>query len=173
MEKFDNPVLFTTITNLIWIKILENDFHKQIIMEALQHRVKTKQVTIFGFVIMLNHLHILWRINESIKKSDFQRDLLKFTARSILKFMLMNDDPMLASLKVVDADREYQVWERNALSIEVYKLSFFLQKLHYIHNNPLQAHWQLASLPEEYFYSSAKFYTTGVDEFNILTHYSE
>jgi REP element-mobilizing transposase RayT len=122
---------------------------------------------------MPNHIHILWRINEKIKKSDFQRDFLKFTARSILKFMLMNDDPMLASLKVNDADREYQVWERNALSMVVYQLTFFLQKLNYIHNNPLQAHWQLSDLPENYFYSSAKFYETGVDDFKILTHYNE
>ena len=27
--------------------------------------------------------------------------------------------------------------------------------------------------PEEYLYSSAKFYETGFDAFNILTHYAE
>jgi hypothetical protein len=31
-----------------------------------------------------------------------------------------------------------------------------MQKLDYIHNNPLQPKWQLAKAPEEYFYSSAK-----------------
>ncbi|MCW3107025.1 MAG: gliding motility-associated C-terminal protein [Segetibacter sp.] len=47
----------------------------------------------------------------------------------------------------------------------------FLQKLNYIHNNPTQPHWRLCQYPEEYKYSSAKFYEKGVDEFTFLSHY--
>ena len=47
----------------------------------------------------------------------------------------------------------------------------FMQKLNYIHNNPLQAKWQLYTTPENYFYSSAKFYETGLDDFGVLTHF--
>jgi hypothetical protein len=46
-----------------------------------------------------------------------------------------------------------------------------MQKLGYIHDNPLQQKWQLADLPENYKYSSARFYETGEDEFRLLTHY--
>ena len=35
---------------------------------------------------------------------------------------------------------------------------FLEQKLTYIHNNPVQLHWQLADTPEEYPWSSARFY---------------
>ena len=45
----------------------------------------------------------------------------------------------------------------------------FKQKMEYIHYNPVEA--SLCSLPEEYKYSSAKYYETGVDEFNMLTHW--
>ena len=45
-----------------------------------------------------------------------------------------------------------------------------MQKLEYIHYNPVVA--QLATYPEDYKYSSAKFYYCGVDDFNILAHYS-
>jgi hypothetical protein len=31
----------------------------------------------------------------------------------------------------------------------------------------------LVSLAEEYKYSSAKFYFYGIDEFNVVTHYSD
>ena len=121
---------------------------------------------------MPNHFHIIWRINGNIKKSDFQRDFMKFTARSLLKFMLMNNDNLLAGLKVKSADRQQQVWERNSLSIELYSEAVFIQKLDYIHNNPLQPKWQLCKLPEDYFYSSAKFYEVGGnDDFGILTHF--
>ncbi len=45
------------------------------------------------------------------------------------------------------------------------------EKLNYIHRNPLQEKWNLATKPEEYFYSSANFYLTGIDEFGMLTDY--
>ncbi|MDQ2721468.1 MAG: hypothetical protein M3Z26_17155 [Bacteroidota bacterium] len=44
------------------------------------------------------------------------------------------------------------------------------EKFDYIHYNPLQPHWQLCKEPAEYKYSSAQFYETGKDEFEILTH---
>ncbi len=49
----------------------------------------------------------------------------------------------------------------------------FVQKLNYIHNNPVQEKWQLALCPEEYEFSSAKFYETGIDDFGFLTHFRE
>ena len=68
-------------------------------------------------------------------------------------------------------DREYQFWQRDALAVRVFLPELVLQKLNYSHNNPLQEHWKLADLPENYKWSSAKFYQTGIDEFGFLTHY--
>ncbi len=116
-------------------------------------------------------MHLIWQLHDDIVREDFQRDLLKFTARSILNFMRMNDDSMIHLLKVISSDRHYQVWERNSLSIDLYSEKIFLQKMNYIHNNPIQPKWKLSDLPENYPFSSAKFYETGVDEFSLLTHY--
>ena len=44
-----------------------------------------------------------------------------------------------------------------------------MQKMEYIHNNPVVA--GLCIYPEDYKYSSAKFYATGGDEFGIITHW--
>ena len=171
MILFDHHTQFITITNLNWLPVLQNDHHKQILLEALKHRVDLKQVSIYAFVIMPNHFHALWQLHDSVDKVSFQRDLLKFTARSILKFMVMSDDPLLAKLQVKAADRQQQVWERNSLSIDIWNEKVFIQKLNYIHNNPIQHKWKLATLPEEYKYSSALFYQTGKDEFGFLEHY--
>jgi len=166
---------FFTATNLNWLPLLQKDVHKQILIEALQFRVLNSQLTIYAFVIMPNHFHIIWHIHDGINKADFLRDLMKFTARSILKFMFMNDDPLLGSLQVKAADRKQQVWERNSLGIELFTEEVFMQKLDYIHNNPLQFKWNLCKLPEEYFYSSARFYKTGgkLGDFNMLTHFRD
>ena len=171
MIRFDHHTQFITITNLNWLPILNNVHHKQIIIEALKTRVEKNQVTIYAFVIMPNHLHIIWQLHDGIIKKDFQRDFLKFTARSILRFMKMNDDPMLGLLKVTAPDRHYQVWERNSLSIDIYSEKILLQKIKYLHNNPVHPKWKLAGFAENYFYSSARFYETGVNEFGWLTHF--
>lgn len=116
-------------------------------------------------------MHVIWQVHDDIMKEDFQRDFLKFTARSILQFIRMNSNPIVTLLKVKAADRRYQVWERNSLSIDLYSEKIFLQKMNYIHNNPIQSKCKLSDLPENYLFSSAQFYETGVDEFSLLTHY--
>ena len=173
MIKFDHHAQFITITCLNWLPALKNDYHKQIIIEALANRVARQQVTIYAFVIMPNHMHIIWQLHDGVIREDFQRDFLKFTARVILQFMRMNNDPMIESLKVKAPDRQYQVWKRNSLSIDLYSEKVLLQKLNYAHANPLHAKWKLADLPENYRYSSACFYETEVDDFGWLTNFRD
>ena len=68
-------------------------------------------------------------------------------------------------------DRKYQVWKRNSMSIDLIHEWFFKQKFDYLHENPCQPHWQLAESPQDYKYSSARFYEEGKDEFGFLTHH--
>lgn len=175
MYRHQHPVEFVTVTNLNWLPVLQNDLHKQIVIEALRHRVNTGQLILYAFVLMPNHFHVIWQIPADIPKSVFMRDLLKFTARSILNFMFMNDDPLLTSLQVKTGDRKQQVWERNSLGIDLYTQQVFRQKLDYIHQNPLQLKWNLCNFPEQYHYSSALFYETGGREggFDMLTHFRD
>ena len=76
---------------------------------------------------------------------------------------------MLGEFKVNKGDREYQVWKREPLGIELFTPEVFCQKLDYIHNNPVKA--GLCKYAEEYYYSSAKFYHSRMDNFKMLTHY--
>ncbi len=84
----DHPVEFFTATNLNWLHLLANEYHKQILVGALKHRTDSDQLTINAFVIMPNHFHTIRRVHDGIEREDFQRDLMKFTARSLIKFML-------------------------------------------------------------------------------------
>ena len=68
---------------------------------------------------------------------------------------------------------EYQFWERNAYSFEIYKTQVFEQKLNYIHMNPCSKKWSLAICPEEYIYSSAAFYIIDDKRWNFLKNYRE
>ncbi len=96
---------------------------------------------------------------------------MKFTAQQI-KFDLIKHHPkVLEIFKVNSADREYQIWKRNPLSIDLYTHAVFMQKLDYIHSNPVKA--GLCINPEDYKYSSAGFYESGIDDFGFLTHINE
>ena len=98
-----------------------------------------------------------------------QRDFLKYTAQKIKADLRKNDPIFLEEFRVDAKDREYQFWERNPLSIELRTHKVFLQKLNYVHWNPVRA--GLCQWPEEYRYSSARFYETGFDNWGFLAHY--
>ncbi|MBS1508916.1 MAG: transposase [Bacteroidetes bacterium] len=167
-------VQFFTAVCYDWICLLETDESKEIIIEALQYQVRAGHVKVAAFVIMPNHLHLIWRIQNTYNLEDVQRDFLKFTAKRLLKVIRdKKGEQELEQLFVGLKDRRFQVWKRNSLSVDLIHDWFFRQKFDYLHNNPCQPHWQLASLPEDYKYSSACFYETGVNEFGFLTHYDE
>ncbi len=54
---------------------------------------------------------------------------MKFTARQILLSVVENDKELHASFKVNKYDRDYQVWKREPLSVELLnKKMFMLQR---------------------------------------------
>ena len=117
---------------------------------------------------MPNHLHLIWQIQPGHEREEVQRDFLKYTAQKIRFDLLENNSELLKEFEVVASDRKYQFWERNALSVEIWSEKVFLQKLKYIHANPVRA--RLCNYPLQYKYSSASFYHTGIDNWGFLTH---
>jgi putative transposase len=124
-----------------------------------------------AFVIMDNHIHLIWQMMAGIKPEAVQRDFMKYTAQKIKQDLIKNHPAVLAHFKVDTKDREYQFWERNALSVELNTLEMLKQKLGYIHYNPVLA--GLCNLPEEYKYSTARFYETRLNNWDFVTHYAE
>ena len=97
------------------------------------------------------------------------KDFLTYTAQQI-KFYLQNTNAKLLEIGKVQAkDRTFQIWKRNALSIDIYTEEVMLQKLNYTHHNPVRA--GLVTLPEKYFYSSASVYLLQDGRFEFLNHY--
>lgn len=55
----------------------------------------------------------------------------------------------------------------------LYDRKILEQKLDYIHLNPLQAHWNLVTDPNDYYFSSSSFYELEDNRFSWLTHYMD
>jgi REP element-mobilizing transposase RayT len=159
---------FTTVTCLDWKHVLKDDRFKDIIIESLSFLSASARVNIFAFVIMSNHLHLLWQMRGDTKRADVQRDFLRYTSQQILKILRTEESRILAELLVQTKDRKYQVWERNALSIALWSAPVIDQKLEYIHYNPVKA--GLHKFPWEYIYSSAAFYFKSDRRWSFLIH---
>jgi putative transposase len=162
---------FLTATLLNWQHLLDDEF-KQIIVDSMSWLVQEKRCIIYGFVIMPNHIHLLWKIEDGFERAKVQGALLSFTAHEFKKNLIF-DERKLTNYRVNLIDRSYQFWQRDCVVKECWGEKFFEQKLDYTHNNPVQSHWSLCEVPEDYYWSSASFYESGVSPFLFLTHYKD
>ena len=160
---------FFTATCLNWQPLLQPDHHKKIILDSLTFLVENKRIWLYGYVIMPNHVHILWCKQPEWLNKNVQQHFSKFTAQN-LKWSLQNGSADLSPYKSTQNDREYQFWERRPYKATMYNRKVFEEKLDYIHNNPVKA--GLCGLPEEYAYSSSSYYILNTGN-SLLTHYME
>jgi REP element-mobilizing transposase RayT len=158
---------FFTATCNTWLPLLEHKNHSQVILDSLAYFSKANDLSIYGFVIMPNHVHFLIGIDPELRQ-NFQHRFLKYTAQQILRHMKTLNDPILPKLISTQRDRNYQFWERRPKWIKIVHGDIFWQKLKYIHNNPLQEKWKLAARPEDFELSSASSYLAGIPKFEFL-----
>ena len=98
---------------------MERDKYKDVIIDSLEFLVNDNRVVVYGFVIMPNHIHLIWQMQPGIKRDRVQRDFLKHTAQCIKDDMMKHHKNELEVYLVNAKDRAYQFWERNALSIDL------------------------------------------------------
>jgi len=119
---------------------------------------------------MPNHIHILWSKQQAWEDKSITQIFLKFTAQKI-KFHLLDTDALseLQKYKSTQRDREYHFWERRPWQANMPSRNIFVQKLHYIHLNPVRK--DLCQKEEDYTYSSAAFYYDNDNRWDFITHY--
>jgi REP element-mobilizing transposase RayT len=163
---------FLTATILRWKNLLADDKCKRIILDSLAWLSKEGRCKVHAFVIMPNHIHLIWKIADGFARQEVQAAFLSFTAHEFKKY-LSDNKKLLNEYLVNDADRKYQFWERDSRVKECWNESFLVQKLNYIHKNPCQFHWNLSQIPEDYIWSSASFYEKGDLKYPWLCHYKD
>ena len=120
---------------------------------------------------MPNHIHLLWSQNSMNGKETPKGSLLKYTAHIFLRYLKAAGKDELYRVNALN--KKHEIWQRDSLGIEIYNRDIAQQKLNYIHFNPVSGKWQLSKNDIDYYYSSAKFYETGIDEFGFLKNIFE
>lgn len=168
-----NKLYFFTATINNWNYLLLDTRFKQNIVESLSYLKKKNKIKVYGFVIMPNHVHIIWYMIEKNGKELPSTSFLKFTAKCFLKHLRTNNPELLKHFEIVTKNKSHLFWQSNSYSFELKKRETAIQKLNYIHNNPISKHWKLVKNAEEYYFSSAQFYMTGRNNFDLLEHLYE
>src|SRR3954452_2757041 len=86
---------FITATILEWKHLLKEDLFKDVIISSLQFLHKQGSIVVYGFVIMPNHMHIIWQIQDGYVKENIQMRFLKYTAQQMKFKMIDARDKML------------------------------------------------------------------------------
>lgn len=155
---------FVTFAVVEWVDVFTRQEYRDMVLDSLRFCQKEKGLRLHSWCIMSNHLHLIYSTVHG-NVSALLRDFKKFTARQIVEAIEKNSresrrEWMLEIFKRCGADNcrntNYQFWRQENHPEELYSPWFSVQKLDYIHNNPVVA--GLVDRPQDYLYSSARDY---------------
>ncbi|MEA3439293.1 MAG: transposase [Chloroflexota bacterium] len=143
--------------------IFHRDVIKRILVDSLNTGRILGQYKLFAFVIMPNHIHVILQGKGDYSIQDIVREFKKSTSNLIVRQLeLENNHKALNQLEKLvpqGVNQKYVVWEHEYQAKDIFSQDFLAQKLDYIHHNPLQPHWLLVENPEDYVWSSARYYS--------------
>ena len=161
--KFDKTgsVYFITTTLSNYEKIFElGDEYNLIIINSLKHLINEQRISLYAFVIMPTHIHLLFHLPLEESIIDFMRDFKRFTSGKITKQLKINGYSEI--IKRIEGyslgynNQKYKVWMDRYDDLIVTTPEVFKIKFNYIHNNPVKG--GLTEKAEDWKYSSARNY---------------
>ncbi len=159
---------FITFTCYNWLPLFELIDGYEIMYRQFD-QLKVHGHEIISYVIMPNHLHTIIFFRKSAQSINLIiGNFKRFAAYEIIRKLKNKGsheilEKLSAGVNLTDAKRGklHEVFEPSFDAKEILKVNFLLQKLIYIHENPIRGKWKLAKNPESYIHSSAKYYFTG------------
>lgn len=163
-QQFQNQIYFLTFRVLEWINIFTEPVYSSIIINCLKYSQKHKGLLIHGYVIMTNYIHLII----SSKKCNLISIVKEFKSYSTseIKNLLYSDNRRYILRLIKNSfykrkNQAFQLWNSSNWPILIESDKFFIQKLEYIHNNPVKK--QYVDEPEYWLYSSARNYLLNDD----------
>ena len=169
MPKFnDNSyVHFVTTRTYKSRPYFRDEEFSRILLEELRFYGKKYDFVLMGYVIMPNHVHLLlWWDKEKkpgLSVSKIMQGLKGATARRIIDLVqdkglerMLQSTHRNADSKSRRRNLRYRLWQPGFYDFNIYNEEKLLEKLDYIHGNPVRA--GLALSPRDYDWSSYSEY---------------
>ncbi len=145
---------FLTCTVVAWLPVFTRPESVQILLDSWRFLQAEGRLTLYGYVILENHLHLVASSPDLRKEIG---DFKSFTARKIIDLLeVQRAGPLLEQLRWHKArhkaDQEFQLWQEGSHPQQVVNDEMMRQKLEYIHCNPVKrgyvddlVHWRYSS----------------------------
>mgnify|MGYP000392122431 CR=1 FL=1 len=164
--KFHNKqgLYFVSFATVYWLDIFTRQVYLEVLAESVDYCRANKGMELYAYCFMPSHIHFIFR-SANEQPMELLRDFKRHTAKKVIEAIENNPQEsrkewllsvMLEAGKKNSKKQTYQLWRNDNHPIELYNPETTIQKLNYIHNNPVEA--GIAERPEEYIYSSAKNY---------------
>jgi putative transposase len=164
---------FITTSTYRRLKLFLRDRFRCIFVEVLREVRQETGFLLIGWVLMPEHFHLLIKPEPAEATSRFMQELKKRVAQRIISVLGDGEQHpwcrrMLAGLRLpptVHSDCRYRVWQRRFYPFNVYSEKKRLEKLDYMHNNPVVR--GLVSSADQWRWSSFRFYY--LDDSSLLS----
>ncbi len=149
---------FATMTFIHWLPLLSYPEVAQICIDSLKYLQSKKELTLYSWVFMENHLHLIAKAPELSKSLGRMKS---HTAHHTLEFLKnQSNERILEELHFGKSfhkhSQNFQVWQEGSHPEQINSREMMIQKVEYIHNNPVKRGY--VDSAEQWRYSSARDY---------------
>jgi putative transposase len=161
-----NSIYFITFTVLDWKKLFDSDRYCSLVYKWFDYLIDRYDNKVYGYVIMPNHIHLLLKVVETSPNVPILiQNAKRFLAYQLVDLLIQDKKADLLEFFADNARRDcgakHKLFQDRYDSLLIDTPKFFLEKLNYIHRNPIVPKWNLADKVEDYRYSSAANYILG------------
>jgi REP element-mobilizing transposase RayT len=146
-KELKTETFFLTFTVHRWYYLFDRHNRWDIIADSLKYCQANKGLTLYNYVFMLNHIHLLAQCSDM---SGFIRDFKTYTSKEIRK-NIEETEPHI--LKLFERNGEYHFWQKTNMPEVIRNVDFYLTKAQYVEQNPVRKRY--VSKAEDWIYSSA------------------
>jgi REP-associated tyrosine transposase len=153
----DTPALFITAVTSDRLPVFQTEALKRIMGDAINEARTSCGFLLFAYVFMPDHIHLL--TDAPRKPSEVLQYIKGIIGHRVINHLkLSQHQSSLEKLRHVDWKRKhrYSLWQHDSDIFTVNSESKFMEKVNYIHMNPVRA--GLVERPQDYTSSSARWW---------------
>ena len=155
---------FVSFAVVYWIDLFTRREYCELFLESIQYCQKSKGLIVYAWVIMPSHIHMIIGTRDK-PMQDILRDLKSHTSRKLKEEIRAHPSESRKEWllwmferagKKNGNNRDWQLWQQHNQPIELWDNYMMVQKLDYLHDNPVEA--GIVAKPQDYLWSSAGDY---------------
>lgn len=135
-------------------RLFTTDESRRIFESALERVRRSYRLYVYGYVVMLEHVHLLLSEPQVDTLADALKSLKQGVSRRLIGTLPLKPEPGLNGA-------HGHFWQKRYYDFNIRNYPQFVEKLRYLHRNPVKA--GLCERPEDWLWSSFRHYATGIE----------